>query len=89
MISCMYHEQCGKILNLPIVDGEPKLELAEVIRRRKLGRTKQKTLASSPNFRLKVAQMRLIETLDEIRNGVLTEIKFRDGVPCELELSKT
>ena len=77
-------EHCPKIRNLPVIEGEPLLEQARVVRRRNLSKESDRKPVSK-NFRLKVAQVRLLETLDEIENGVLELITFRDGLPCELE----
>ena len=84
LIVCMHEKQFGTIRNLPVIEGEPLLEQARVVRRRNLSKETDRKPVSK-NFRLKVAQVRLLETLDEIENGVLELITFRDGLPCELE----
>lgn len=84
LIVCMYEKQFGTIRNLPVIDGEPKLQDAKVVRKRNLAKQSD-TKSVSPNYYLKVAQLRLLDTLDEINDGVLERITFRDGLPCELE----
>lgn len=84
LIVCMHEKQFGTIRNLPVIEGEPLLGQARVVRRRNLSKESDRKPVSK-NFRLKVAQVRLLETLDEIENGVLELITFRDGLPCELE----
>lgn len=88
LIVCMYEKQFGTIRDLPVIDGEPMLQKAKVVRKRNL--TKHcDTKRVSPNFYLKVAHVRLLDTLDEIHDGILERITFRDGLPCELEESTT
>ena len=84
LIVCVHEKQFGTIRNLPVIEGEPLLEQARVVRRRNLSKESDRKPVSK-NFRLKVAQVRLLETLDEIENGVLELITFRDGLPCGLE----
>ena len=84
LIVCMHRKQFGTIRNLPVIDGEPKLKEAKVVRKRNLEK-QDDTKAVSKNYYLKVAQLRLLDTLDEIHDGVLERIIFRDGLPCELE----
>ena len=84
LIVCMYEKQTGTIRNLPVVDGEPKLKAAKVVRKRNLVK-QDNTKSVSKNYYLKVAQLRLLDTLDEIHDGVLDRITFQDGLPCELE----
>ena len=84
LIVCMHQKQFGTIRNLPVVDGEPMLKKAEVVRMRKLSNHRN-TRPVSPNYFLKLAQLRLLDMLDEIHDGVLDRITFRNGLPCELE----
>lgn len=84
LIVCMHQKQSGTIRNLPVVAGEPMLSDARVTRRRNLG-TKSPAPPVSRNFNLKVAQLDLLQTLDEIEDGKLDLIIFEDGLPCELE----
>ena len=84
LIVCMYEKQFGTIRNLPVIDGEPKLKDAKVVRKRNLDK-QYNTKTVSKNYYLKVAQLRLLDTLDEINDGVLERIIFREGLPCELE----
>lgn len=84
LIVCMHQKQFGTIRHLPVVKGEPMMQQASVLKRRNLAK---QTIAKpeSRNFILKVAHLRLLESLDEIQNGTLELITFRDGLPCELE----
>ena len=84
LIVCMHKKQFGTIRNLPVVEGEPMLQEAKVVRKRNLSK-QDDSKPVSPNYYLKVAQLRLLDTLDEIHDGVLDRITFRDGLPCELE----
>ena len=87
LILCMHKKQFGTIRRLPIAGGEPVLKKARVTRRRNL--TKQPTTKPvSQNFILKSAHIFLLETLDEVADGTLELITFRDGLPCELEHSE-
>jgi len=82
----MHEMQYGSIRNLPIVGGEPVLQQAKVIRRRNLA--KQSTVKPvNKNFYLKASHLQLLKLLDEIGDGVLDMISFREGLPCELEHS--
>lgn len=86
LIICMHEKQFGTITNLPVVDGEPILAEAKIVRRRCLNRQ----LASRPtskNFILKAAHRELLDSLDEIDEGTIDRITFRDGLPCEMEQS--
>jgi hypothetical protein len=88
LIVCMHEKQFGTISNLPVVDGEPNLQLAKVVRRRNLTRSPE-ARPTSKNFFLKDAHLQLLESLDEIGSGSIEKVTFRDGLPCELELSGT
>lgn len=84
LIVCMHEKQFGTIRNLPVINGEPKLDEAKVVRKRNLDKQYESKTVSK-NYYLKVAQLRLLEALDEIHDGVLEQIVFRNGLPCELE----
>ncbi|MEZ6097140.1 MAG: hypothetical protein R3C03_23435 [Pirellulaceae bacterium] len=84
LIVCMHEKRFGTIADLPIVDGEPILSRANVTRRRKLNGNSSSG-PTSRNFRLKVPHLKLIESLNEIQNGTIKLMVFRDGVPCEMD----
>ncbi|MFY9254610.1 MAG: hypothetical protein WAO83_14250 [Fuerstiella sp.] len=86
LIVCMHEKQFGTIRHLPVVDGEPQLKNAKVVRMRKLT-NQNNSKPVSPNYYLKVAQLRLLDTLDEIHDGELEQITFRHGLPFELKES--
>lgn len=86
LIVCMHEKQFGTIANLPVVDGEPMMTQAKVIRRRNFNRQLVPRPASK-NFILKVAHLELLDSLDEIGFGTIERVTFRDGLPCELEQS--
>lgn len=84
LIVCMHEKQFGTIRKLPISGGEPVLKKAKITKRRNL--TKQSTAKPvSRNFILKSAHHLLLEALDDVADGMLELITFRDGLPCELE----
>jgi len=81
---CMLEKQNGRISNLPVVGGEPQLSQAKVKDSKRLDKQCVAKPASK-NFCLKEEHLRLIETLDELGDGVISFIKFRDGLPVEVE----
>jgi hypothetical protein len=88
LLICMHEKQFGSIRNLVIVNGEPMMQRAKVTRRRNLTKlTSAKPV--SRNFILKDAQIQLLDQLDEVGNGELELVTFRNGLPCELEHSAT
>lgn len=86
LIVCMHEKQFGTIRNVPIVKGEPVMYKATITKRRNLAK-QASAKPVSRNFILKTAHLGLLESLDEIQNGALELITFRDGLPCELEQS--
>jgi hypothetical protein len=88
LIVCMHEFQYGTINQLPVVDGEPNLKLAKVVRRRSLNRNAV-ARPTSKNFILKLAHLELLGSLDQIGSGIIEMVTFREGLPCELETSGT
>ena len=86
LIVCMHEKQFGTIRNVPIEKGEPVMQKATITKRRNLAK-QSNAKPVSRNFILKAAHLRLLESLDELNNGTLELITFRDGLPCELEQS--
>ncbi len=84
LIVCMHEKQFGCIRNLPIAGGEPVLPKARVTRKRSL-KNQLVIKPVSRNFYLKVSQVELLGLLDEIGDGELEMLTFRDGLPCEFE----
>lgn len=75
----------GKIRDLPIVQGEPQLKKASVIKRRKLARPRSKARFSD-DFQLKSEHLDLFETLEEIQNGVIACLEVQDGLPFHIDI---
>jgi hypothetical protein len=75
----------GKIRDLPVVQGEPQLKKASVIKRRKLTKP-----ARRPNFgddfELKSEHIQLFQTLAEIQNGVIACLEVQDGLPFHIDI---
>ena len=86
LIVCMHQKQFGTVKNLPVVNREPQIQQASILKKRNLAK-QAVAKPESRNFILKVAHLRLLETLDELQNGTIELITFRDGLPCELEES--
>lgn len=76
----MHFEQNGKLLKLPVVNHQPILEKAQVVRlkaRKAIAASKR----TSRNYFLKSPQIKLLETFDQTDNGTL-DLEFKDGMPC-------
>ncbi len=83
LLMCMHRHGSGRIRNLPVVAGEPIVGRCRLtVRRRLEGQGRRRAI--SRNFRLKPAQLRLLETLDEVHDGVLACIEFEEGLPREI-----
>lgn len=85
LIVCMHEKQFGTIRNIPVVDCEPVLQQATITRRRSLTKLSN-TKPLSRNYFLKTAHLHLLELLDEIQDGNLEMVKFREGLPCLLKV---
>ncbi len=84
LLLCMHEKQNGTIRDLPVVAGEPRMSEARVRRTTRLDKWVVPKPASK-NFCLKQAHLRLMQTLDEMGDGVISRIVFQDGLPVEVE----
>lgn len=88
LILVMHKKQFGTIRDLRVVAGEPILANAKVVRRHNLAK-ETVTKSVSNNFVLKDIHLRLLKMLDQIGDGKLERLTFRDGLPCELDECET
>jgi hypothetical protein len=75
----------GTIRDLPIIQGEPQLKEACIIKRRKLARRVAKATFNE-DFELKAEHIELFNTLSEIQNGVIACLEVQHGLPCHIDI---
>ena len=75
----------GTIRDLPVIQGEPQLKEACIIKRRKLTRRLVKATFSE-DFELKTEHLELFHTLSEIQNGVIACLEVQHGLPCHIDI---
>lgn len=75
----------GKICDLPVVEGEPVLESARVVRRQKLSR-RPVPPAFSRDFELKTEHILFFEALEEMVDGNIACLEVQHGLPCHVDI---
>ena len=83
LIVYMHLGQFGELEHLPVIDGEPQLDMAVLVQRKVFGRTRARK-SISPNFYLKPQHLELLESLDKIGTGTLKQLSFHEGLPRDL-----
>jgi hypothetical protein len=82
---CMQEIGYGSIRDLPVIEGEPQLRMAQIIKRRKLNRSLVK-MTFGEDFVLKSEHLELFRTLAEIHNGVIACLEVQNGLPSQIDI---
>lgn len=75
----------GKICDLPVVEGEPVLEQARIVRRQKLSRRPEPP-AYDRDFELKMEHVLFFETLQDMHDGEIACLEVQHGLPCLVDI---
>jgi hypothetical protein len=80
----------GRIENLQIEEGEPRLDTATVIRVLKLGAdNKPRPELSLSDFALKQPVIELFSMMSSLRNGTISSIELKYGMPFSMEVRES
>jgi hypothetical protein len=86
LVETMRKHQFGRIENLPVRDGQPVIEDLKVVRVSKLGGDNAVNVPVA-DFELKRAVCELLSEIEQLNNGTVVKLEFRQGLPFLLETS--
>lgn len=80
----------GRIENLQVENGEPRLETATLVRAVKFGAdNRPRQELSLADFSLKQQVVELFSMMDELREGVIASIELKYGIPFSMEVRES
>ncbi|OQB81218.1 MAG: hypothetical protein BWX88_04353 [Planctomycetes bacterium ADurb.Bin126] len=90
LIEAMQRLGFGRIKHLIIINAEPVIEPPPKLYRCKRlnGPNRQRETSRLQDFILKEPVLAMLQEFDRIRNGVVTALEVRDGLPCEMTLEE-
>lgn len=78
----------GRIYDLPVRGGEPLLDRARVIERRRLDRGAPPRRKRA-DFQLRQEHIELLEILDQVQDGTLSRTVISDGLPQQVDVEQS